>query len=56
MTTVFYLIVTIYSTFILNTAALPIQCSSSPSDWCKTKEIAAACGVCTNVVLLLFLQ
>ncbi|CAF2514947.1 unnamed protein product [Rotaria sp. Silwood2] len=45
MNTVSFLIVTIYSAFILSTIAFPIKCPSSSAEWCKTKEIATACEV-----------
>ncbi|CAF1247172.1 unnamed protein product [Rotaria sp. Silwood1] len=45
MNTVSFLIVAIYSASILNTIAFPIKCPNSSAHWCKTKEIAAACGV-----------
>ena len=50
MNTIACRIVAIYSIFMLNIAVLSIKCPSLPTEWCKTKEIAVACGVCTNII------
>jgi hypothetical protein len=48
-----FFIVAVYGAFILNTTALPVNCPSSSAEWCQTKEIAAACGVCVNFLYFL---
>ncbi|CAF0990188.1 unnamed protein product [Adineta ricciae] len=53
MHTLFRSLVVLYVCFIVNIVGLPVNCPSSPAEWCGTKAIAAACGVtkqCTTFV------
>lgn len=47
----FLIAAAVYSAFILCAIGLPIKCPSSSAKWCETKEIAAVCGVSTNVLI-----
>ena len=45
MHTLFRSLAVLYGCFILNITGLPVNCPSSPAEWCGTRAIAAACGV-----------
>lgn len=55
MNTMSFLVLIIYIIFVTNTVAFPTKCPNTSADWCKTKEIAASCGVRINTLLFRYI-